>query len=105
MRWLPLVEDSSLDWLLLALLDLQSHDNAVLEMASRENTLFRVRQIDQGRATSGCVDLPLPMFHWVDRWVCQECEHFSKPECGPDCDFCRAVDESDLRFDADSPSE
>jgi hypothetical protein len=46
MRRLSLVEGSSMDRLLLALLDLQSHDNAVLEMASRENTLFRVRQID-----------------------------------------------------------
>jgi hypothetical protein len=45
MRRLPLVEDSTLDWLLLALLDLQSHDHAVLEVASRENKLFRVRQI------------------------------------------------------------
>ena len=40
-----------------------------------------------------------------DDYVCHDCQHFPKPECGPNCDFCRAVDESDLRFDADNSSE
>jgi len=34
-----------MDRLLLALLDLQSHDYAVLEVESRKAALFRVRQI------------------------------------------------------------
>jgi hypothetical protein len=37
------------------------------------------------------------IFHMTDGYVCRQCQHFPKPECGPHCDFCMGVDEEDLR--------
>ena len=37
------------------------------------------------------------IFKMVDDHICRECLHFPRPECGPNCDFCQAVNEEDLR--------
>lgn len=55
----------------------------------------RLRCLGCGKPITDQLASLYSMFHMVDHYVCYGCQHFPKPECGPDCKFCKTVDEDD----------